>query len=109
MSRRPSHAPGPAKLTWVFAGVSVALSGALLVAAALVPAPPVVLPLIVLVCLAAPMHAAWRLCESLSVHRAQPAAPFAAPPSYRLSDQRALVELRRFLDQIPETRHPLED
>jgi hypothetical protein len=93
---------------WLFAGVSVCLSGGLLVAAALVPAPPVVLPLIVLVCLAAPMHAAWRLCESLRPPDAPPAGGTASP-SPHTADQRALVELRRFLDQLPETRHPLED
>jgi hypothetical protein len=109
MSRRPSPAPSQAKLIWLFAAVSVAVSGALLVAAALVPAPPVVLPLIALVCLAAPMHAAWRLCESLRALEAQPAGRLPALPPDQGSDQRALVELRRFLDQLPETRHPLED
>jgi hypothetical protein len=94
---------------WLFAAVSVGLSGALLVAAALVPAPPVVLPLIVLVGLAAPMHAAWRLCEVLRAPDAVPVVDSSAPAPHRASDQRALVELRRFLDQLPETRHPLED
>jgi hypothetical protein len=57
-------------------------------AAALVPAPPAVLPLLAVVCIGGPMLAAWELRASLTVLR-------------------AVAAMRRSLDKLPETRHPL--
>jgi hypothetical protein len=55
----------------------------------LVPAPSVVLPFVVLVCVAGPMAATFELARVLALLR-EPAA-----------------ELRRELDRLPETPHPL--
>jgi hypothetical protein len=68
-------------------------------AAVLVPAPPAVLPLLVLVCIGCPMAAACEL----------PAAIAALRRAWRPSAHgaRALRTLRRELDTLPEARHPL--
>ena len=68
--------------------MAVACAG-LIAAAVLVPAPRAVLPLLVLVCVAGPIAAAFELARALTVLR-EPAA-----------------ELRRDLDRLPETPHPL--
>jgi hypothetical protein len=81
-----------ALLTRLVCALAVATSAGLFTAAALVPAPPVVLPLVVAVCIGFPMLAAWEL----SATRGR--APL---------DSRALARLRRHLDELPETRHPL--
>jgi hypothetical protein len=64
---------------------------ALLTAAVLVPAPTPILVMIVAVSIGFPMHAAWDLSRVTA----------AAGP--RLD----LAELRRQLDRLPETQHPL--
>ena len=70
--------------------VLMAVACACLIAAAvLVPAPRAVLPLLVLVCVAGPIAATFELARVLAVLR-EPAA-----------------ELRRELDRLPETQHPL--
>jgi hypothetical protein len=61
----------------------------LIAAAVLVPAPPVVLPFFILVCVAGPMAATFELARVLALLR-EPAA-----------------QLRRELDRLPETPHPL--
>jgi hypothetical protein len=78
----------------------------LLTAAALVPAPPVLLPFIVGVCVAVPMLAAWEASVSVAVlrNRGRSGAPGGSPG--RL-DGGAVRRLRRQLDQLPEIRHPL--
>lgn len=68
--------------------MAVACAG-LIAAAVLVPAPPVVLPFVVLVCVAGPMAATFELARVLALLR-EPAA-----------------QLRRELDRLPETPHPL--
>jgi hypothetical protein len=68
----------------------IALTCAGLIAAAvLVPAPSAVLPLVILVCVAGPIAATFELARAIAVLR-EPAA-----------------ELRRELDRLPETPHPL--
>jgi hypothetical protein len=81
-----------ALLTRLVCALAVVTSGGLFTAAALVPAPPVVLPLVVAVCIGLPMLAAWELSA------ARGRTPL---------DSRALARLRRHLDELPETRHPL--
>ena len=75
----------------VLAVVSVAFTvlscSGLLLAAALVPAPTVVLPFVVLAGIGTPMAAAFDLARALATH-----------PS---------VQLRHELDRLPETPHPL--
>jgi hypothetical protein len=79
--------------------VTALVCAGLLSAAALVPAPPVVLPLVVGVCVGLPMLATWWSSSSLAVLR-------HGRPGKRL-DERALGELRRELDRLPEVGHPL--
>ena len=67
--------------------MTVACAG-LIAAAVLVPAPPVVVPLVALVCVAGPIASTLELTRALAVLRG-PAA-----------------ELRRELDLLPETPHP---
>jgi hypothetical protein len=72
----------------------------LLLAAALVPAPPVVLPLVAAVCIGCPMAAAYELAGTIDGRRPGPGA-------VRPLDAASLHALRRQLDALPETRHPL--
>ena len=71
----------------------------LLTAAALVPAPPAVLPLLVIIGIGCPMVAAYELPRAL--------AGLRRPMRSRAVDSRALAALRRQLDALPETQHPL--
>ena len=74
----------------------------LLTAAALVPAPPPVVPFLVVVCIACPVFAAWEIPIALAVLRLR-------QPTRRVQplDAEAVGELRRGLDSLPETEHPL--
>ena len=82
-----------------FAALVVLTSAALFGAAALVPAPPAVLPLVALVCIGGPMLAAWELRALLGRERGSATkAPL---------DRRAIAAMRRHLDKLPETQHPL--
>jgi hypothetical protein len=88
-------------LVWV---VLVVLAAAgLLVAAVLVPAPAAVLPFLAVACVGLPMIAARDVDIAL---RALGGRRAAAPQEDPL-DPRALAELRRTLDRLPETKHPL--
>src|SRR4051794_16345753 len=78
--------------------VTALVCAGLMAAAALVPAPPAALPVIALVCVGAPSLAALDVLVSVAVLRAT---------RDRGLDKRALSELRRRLDRLPETRHPL--
>ena len=69
--------------------LSAIVCAGLVTAAALVPAPPAILPLLILACVATPMAATFELGRSLAAVR-DPGA-----------------ELRRELDRLPETPHPL--
>jgi hypothetical protein len=71
----------------------------LLSAAALVPAPAAVLPFIVVVCIGGPMVAALELPAAIAGLGRTGRRP--AP------DAHALATLRRQLDALPETQHPL--
>jgi hypothetical protein len=73
----------------LFAALSALVCAALLLAAVLVPAPTAVLPFVVVTCLCCPMAAAYELARAI--------APLRDPA----------VELRRDLDRLPETPHPL--
>jgi len=67
---------------------------ALVVGAALAPAPPVVLPLLAVVCVGLPMAVAVEVPGAVRMLR---------------RETRALAALRRHLAELPETPHPLED
>jgi hypothetical protein len=75
--------------------LTVAICAALLSAAALVPAPPVVLPLLALVCIGCPMAVACELPPAIAVLRRR-----------RRLDGLALHALHRQLASLPETPHP---
>ena len=89
-------APVPSRRRVVLACVLVLFatvaSAGILAAAALEPAPVAVLPLVILVCLGCPMLAVWELRPSVAGLR---------------RELREIAELRRNLDRLPETRHPL--
>ena len=74
----------------VYAALAALACGALLTAAVLVPAPAVVVPFVVATCLGCPMAAAYELSRAVAAVR---------------DPQR---ELRRELDRLPETPHPLD-
>jgi hypothetical protein len=97
MTSRPLPTRRQAILVCAFAALTAVICAALLVAAALIPAPPVVLPFVVAVCIPAPMVAAWDLRPSVGVLRAP-----------RGDRARLLAEMRSYLDGLPETEHPLD-
>ena len=76
-------------LAGLFAGFAALVCAALLVAAVLVPAPTGVLPFVIAACLGCPMAATYELAQAVAAVR---------------SPQ---LELRRELDRLPETPHPL--
>ena len=76
-------------LVGLFAVLATLACAALLVAAMLVPAPLTVLPFVVPMCLGCPMAGAYELARAVA----------------ELRDPR--LELRRELDRLPETPHPL--
>jgi hypothetical protein len=78
--------------------LTAVMCGALLCAAALVPAPPAVLPFLVVVCIGCPMAAACELPPAIAALRRTGA---------RALDSRSLEALRRELDALPEAEHPL--
>jgi hypothetical protein len=80
--------------------LTVLACAALLFAAALVPAPPVVLPLIALVCIGSPIAASCDLRPSLAILRT------SGGLTRRRSNARLLAEMRDYLAQLPETPHP---
>jgi peptidoglycan/LPS O-acetylase OafA/YrhL len=86
--------PPPRAHAWLqilFAAVTALGCAGLLTAAALAPAPPAVLPLVILTCIGFPMAAASELPPAIAELRAD----------------RSLDRLRRSLDRLPEVEHPL--
>jgi hypothetical protein len=81
-----------------FVAVTALACAGLLAAAALVPAPPAVLPLLAVVCIGASMVAGHELPAAIAGLRRTRRAPL---------DPRALDTLRGQLEQLPETQHPL--
>ena len=73
------------------AALTIAACALLLAAAVLAPAPIAVLPLVTAVCIGCPLVLGWSLPPSVTV----------------LRGDRALRALRRGLDRLPETKHPL--
>jgi hypothetical protein len=100
MSSRPLPTYGQAVATCAFMALTALACAGLLSAAALVPAPPAVLPLIVTVCVVLPMVVACDSASALAVLRNRWLR--------RRRHERALGELRRELDLLPETGHPLD-
>jgi ABC-type nitrate/sulfonate/bicarbonate transport system permease component len=76
-------------LLGLFASLATVVCGALLAAAVLVPAPVTVVPFVIATCLGCPMAGAYELSRAVAAVR---------DPQ---------IELRRELDLLPETPHPL--
>jgi hypothetical protein len=87
-----------ATVTCALTALTALMSAALLAAAVFVPAPPFMLAFVTAVCILFPMLSAWQASPAIAVLKDRGA---------RL-DERALFELRRDLQQLPETRHPLD-
>jgi hypothetical protein len=100
MTSRPLPTYRQSVAACAFMALTAFACAGLLSAAALVPAPPVVLPLIVTVCVVVPMVVACDSASALAVLRTRWLR--------RRLDERALGELRRDLDLLPETGHPLD-
>ena len=87
-----------------FAALTAVVCGALITAAIVVPAPLIVLPLLAGACIGLPMLAAWQLAH---VHAAVGGLSAALRRRNPL-DERAVRDLRRSLERLPETAHPLD-
>jgi hypothetical protein len=87
--------PGTLVLRVLHAVLSLLFTAGLVAAAVLAPAPPAVLPLLILLAIGIPLATAWELPATLAALRD------------RVREGRALVRLRRTLDALPETHHPL--
>src|ERR1700749_3440246 len=87
----------------LFALLTVLLCAALVTAAVLLHPPLVVVPVIVMVGIGCPLAVGYELPRALAALRAAPATRRArgGAPGH------AVAALRRDLDLIPETRHPL--
>ena len=83
------HHPRRALLSGVGVTLIAVACAGLLAAAALVPAPHAALPFLILTCIACPMAAAFELASAIHVLR------------------EPRMQLRRELDRLPETPHPL--
>jgi hypothetical protein len=86
-----------AVLACAAAVVASLASVGLAAAAMLAPAPAGVVPVVATICVACPLFAAWELPGAV-------AALWTDSPARR---ERALGKLRRSLDRLPETEHPL--
>lgn len=82
-------------LVLLAAAVTALISAGVCAAAILAPAPAAAVPLVVLICIGCPLFAAWEVPVALALLRADRAGG------------KALAMLRRTLDQLPETEHPL--
>jgi hypothetical protein len=96
MSPHDVHTRRHAIAQCAFVAVTALMCAGLLSAAALVPAPPAVLPLLVVIGIGCPMVAACGLPAAITCLRRR-----------KPIDTRALDALRRQLDALPETQHPL--
>jgi hypothetical protein len=92
-ARRDAMPSRPA-LTLLVALVTALISAGICTGAILAPAPAVAIPLVVAICIGCPLFAGWEVPSALAALRANRAG-------------QALSRLRRSLDQLPETEHPL--
>jgi hypothetical protein len=99
MSTSPRTSRLHATFVCCFAAAAGLACAALVGAAALVPAPPVVLPLICAVCMAYPLAFRDEVLWSIGVLRGSGLS--------RLR-RRDVIRLQRELEQLPETEHPLD-
>ena len=100
MSSSPLRTRSQAMFLCATLALTVLVCAGLLLAAALVPAPPAVVPFIVVVCIGYPMAASWELRPALGMLRA------SGGLTRRRRNARLLAEMRAHLDELPETPHP---
>ena len=100
MTTRPSPTYHRAIAKCLFTLLTAVMCVGLVAAVALLPAPPAVLVLVIAVCVGYPMVVATRSADAIAVVRDRWV-------SGRLH-QRALGDLRRELDLLPEIGHPLD-
>lgn len=88
--------PPPARPRLVLLGavVTALISAGTCAGAILGHAPPVAIPLVIAICVGCPMFAVWQVPNALAALRAKRSG-------------KALARLRRSLDELPETDHPL--
>jgi hypothetical protein len=91
---RPSSRPQPS-LILLAAVLTLLLSAGTCAAAILVPAPAAMVPLLVVICIGAPMFASWELPSAVARLRADRART------------NAVRSLMKALAALPETDHPL--
>ena len=77
--------------------VAFLASAGLAAGAMLVPAPPAVVPVVATICVICPVFAAWELPGAVAALRAASVA----------GRERAVARMRRALERLPETEHPL--
>lgn len=90
---RPA-APAQPRLVVLAALLTTLISAGVCVAAILARAPAVVIPLVVMISVGCPIFAGWEVPNAVAALRAKRTG-------------RALATLRRRLDELPETDHPL--
>jgi|1186.fasta_scaffold427981_2 hypothetical protein len=103
MSFRPLPTRRQALLACLTAAITALACAGLCSAAALVPAPATLLPFVAALCITLPVLAAWELPVAIAVLRAGRVPEDQPEPL----DASALTALRRHLDRLPETQHPL--
>src|SRR3954469_623625 len=94
----PSRPPLPTRvlvLRALYVALTLLCAGGLVAAAVLARAPAPALPVVVVLAIGMPMAAAWELSSVIAALR------------HVAHEGRALASLRRELDALPETRHPL--
>jgi len=94
LARRPYPRCQP-RLVLIAALVTVLISAGVCVAAVLAPAPAAAVPLVVVISIGCPLFAAWEVPAALACLRAE------------RTGGKALSSLRRTLERLPETEHPL--
>ena len=99
MGGRPVMTRVDAKIHCAFVALVAFACTGRISAAALAPAPAIVQPFVVVLCIGSAMLAASELPDSIAVLRAT-----RTPRTRRRWE---LAELRRQLDELPETEHPL--
>ena len=84
------------QLLWAFALVTALACAGLAAAAALVPAPAGVIPVVAITAVAPPMLVTWHLANATSLRQ-----------RWNEHAAAAMAELRVALDELPEAEHPL--
>ena len=95
-----------ARAACLLAAAALVVCAGLLSGAVLASAPAGVLPLVTIVCIGCPLLLAWSLPASIAVLRFTRSRRDDADAPHPL-DRREIRALRRSLDRLPETQHPL--